>query len=236
MRCLPGCTHFDRYRSRMVERDAVKSISSRGVTGRFNSFNFSGYRRTSHIRKAGGASGYIPAHGGGIPIVERDVLIIDQGASGGDGSGVAGLVVLVTRGGVFGGDGKASRVVDHLEAVASVGAVDRNLIGGIDGRPYPGGGDVVSFRGVGGPGRGNDFAPYGGSVDFGELYHRYGLVTLFSTDADCNGCVSRFLHGEGECSGVLFHLEGEAAVGAGFHHVSRGGGGGDFRIRHPGSG
>ena len=104
---------------------------------------------------------------GGIPIVQSDVLIIDLRLGCTDGFGVAGLVVPVARGGVFGGDGEVSRVVDHLEAVASVGAVDRNLIGGIDGRPYPCGGDDVSLRGVGGPGRGNDFAFYGGSVGFG---------------------------------------------------------------------
>ena len=173
---------------------------------------------------------------GGIPIVESDVLILDRGASGGDGFGVAGLVVPVARSGVFGGDGEASRVVGDLEAVAAVGAVDRNLIGGIDGRPYPGRGDDVSLRGVGGPGRGDYFAPYGGSVEFGELYHRYGVVSLFGADADCNGCVSCFLHCEGECAGVLFHLEGETAVGAGFYHLFRGGGGGDFRIRHLDSG
>ena len=173
---------------------------------------------------------------GGIPIVESDVLILDCGPGCGDGFGVAGLVVPVARGGVFGGDGKASRMVGDLEAVAAVGGIDENLIVGIDGRPYPGGGDDAALRGVGGPGRGNHFAPYGGSVDFGELYRRYGVVSLFGADADCNGCVSCFLHCEGECAGVLFHLEGEAAVGAGFHHVFRGGGGGDFRVRHPGSG
>ena len=219
----------------MVERDAVKAISSRGVTGRFNSFNFSGYRRTSHIRKAGGASGYIPAHGGGIPIFKSDVLILDRGAFGGDGFGVAGLVVIITRRGVFGGDGEASRVARDFEAVAAVGA-DSDLLRRIDGRPYPCGWDDASLRGVGGFGGGDDFALYGGGVDFGELYHRDGVVTLFGIDADCNGCVSCFLHGEGECAGVLFHLEGESAVGAGFHHLFRGGGGGDFRIRHPGSG
>ena len=178
------------------------------------------------------------SHGnlGGIPIVQRNILPIDRGASGGDGFGVAGLVVLVNSGGVFGGDGEVSRVACDLEAVAAVGGVDRNLIGGIDGRPYPCGGDDASLRGVGGFGGGDDFAPYGGSVGFGELYHRDGVVTLFGADADCNGCVSRFLHGEGECAGVLFHLEAVTAVGAGFHHVFRGGGGGDFRIRHPGPG
>ena len=170
MRCPPGCTHFDRYRSRMVERDTVKSISSRGVTGRFNSFNFSGYRRTSNVLKAGGASGYIPAHGGCIPIVERDVLILDRGGSGGYGFGVAGLVVLVTRRRVFGGNGEASRVVDHLEAVAAVGA-DSDLLRGIDGRPYPGRGDDAALRGVGGPCGGDDFALYGGGVGFCGLYY-----------------------------------------------------------------
>ena len=174
MRCLPGCTYFDRYPSRMVERDAVKAISSRGVTGRFNSFNFSGYRRTINVLIAGGAGGYIPAHGGGIPIVERDVLILDRGAFGGDGFGVAGLVVLVARGGVFGGDGEASRVVGDLEAVAAVGGIDGNLTGGIDGRPYPGRGDNAALRGVGGPGRGDDFAPYGGGVGFCGLYYWRG--------------------------------------------------------------
>ena len=95
----------------MVERDAVKSISSRGVTGRFNSFNFSGYRRTINVLMAGGAGGYIPGHGGCIPIVESNVLILDRGAGGGDGFGVAGFVVLVARRGVFGGDGEASSPV-----------------------------------------------------------------------------------------------------------------------------
>ena len=161
MRCLSGCTHFERYRSRMVERDAVKSISSRSVTRRFNSFNFSGYRRTINVLIAGGAGGYIPAHGGGIPIVESDILILDRGPFGGDGFGVAGLVVLVARRGVFGGDGEASRVVDHLETVAAVGA-DSDLLRRIDGRPYPCGGDNAALRGVGGFGGGDDFAPYGG--------------------------------------------------------------------------
>ena len=53
------------------------------------------------------------SHGelGGIPIVESDVLILDRRAFGGDGFGVAGLVVLVTRRGVFSGDGEASPVI-----------------------------------------------------------------------------------------------------------------------------
>ena len=170
MRCLSGCTHFERYPSRMVERDAVKSISSRGVTGRFNSFNFSGYRCTINILIAGGAGGYIPAHGGCIPIVERDVLILDRGGSGGYGFGVAGLVVPVARGGVFGGDGEVSRVVGDLEAVAPVGA-DIHFLRRIDGRPYPGRGDNAAFCGVGGFGRGNYFALYGGGVGFWGLYY-----------------------------------------------------------------
>ena len=111
---------------------------------------------------------------GGISIVERDILILDQGAFGGDGFGAAGLVVPVARGGVFGGDGEASRVARDLEAVAAVGAVDRNLIGGIDGRPYPGGGDDAPLRGVGGPCRGNYFALYGGGVGFCGLYYWRG--------------------------------------------------------------
>ena len=110
---------------------------------------------------------------GGIPIVERDILILDRGAFGGDGFGGARFVFTV-RGGVFGGDGEASRVVDHLEAVAAVGAVDRNLIGGIDGRPYPGRGDNASLCGVGGFGRGDDFALYGGGVSFCGLYYWRG--------------------------------------------------------------
>ena len=39
-----------------------------------------------------------------------------------DTFGVAGLVVLVTRRGVFGGDGEASRVARDFEGVATVGA------------------------------------------------------------------------------------------------------------------
>ena len=105
---------------------------------------------------------------GGIPIVESDVLILDRGAFGGDGFGVAGLVVLITRRRVFGADGKASRVARDLETVAPVGAVDRNLIGGIDGRPYPCRGNNATLCGVGGPGRGDDFALYGGGVGFGR--------------------------------------------------------------------
>ena len=114
----------------MVERDAVKAISSRGVTGRFNSFNFSGYRRTSNVLIAGGAGGYIPAHGSCMPIVESDILILDRGAFGGDGFGGARLLVITVRRGVFGGDGKASRVARDLEAVAAVGA-DSDLLCGI---------------------------------------------------------------------------------------------------------
>ena len=58
---------------------------------------------------------------GSIPIVKSDVLILDRGAGGGDGFGGARFVFTV-RGGVFGGDSKASRVVGDLEAVAPVGA------------------------------------------------------------------------------------------------------------------
>ena len=110
---------------------------------------------------------------GGISIVESDVLILDRGAFGCDGFGGARFVFTV-RCGVFGGDGEASRVVDHLEAVAAVGAVDRNLIGGIDGRPYPGRGDNASLCGVGGFGWGDDFALYGGGVGFCGLYYWRG--------------------------------------------------------------
>ena len=110
---------------------------------------------------------------GGISILESDVLILDRGIFSGDGFGGARFVFTV-RGGVFGGDGEASRVVGDLEAVAAVGAVDRNLIGGIDGRPYPGGGDNAALRGVGGPGRGNYFALYGGGVGFRGLYYWRG--------------------------------------------------------------
>ena len=173
MRCLSGCTHFERYPSRMVERDAVKSISSRGVTGRFNSFNFSGYRCTINILIAGGAGGYIPAHGGCIPIVERDVLILDRGGSGGYGFGVAGLVVPVARGGVFGGDGEASRVARDWEGITAVGA-DSNPLRRIDGRPYPRRGNDAALRGVGGPCGGDDFALYGGGVGFCGLYYWRG--------------------------------------------------------------
>ena len=49
---------------------------------------------------------------GGIPIVERDVLIIDFRPGCTDGFGVAVLVVIITRRRVFGGDGEASRAVD----------------------------------------------------------------------------------------------------------------------------
>ena len=66
---------------------------------------------------------------GGIPIVERDILILDRGAFGGDGFGGARFVFTV-RGGVFGGDGEASRVARDLEAVAAVGA-DSDLLRGI---------------------------------------------------------------------------------------------------------
>ena len=113
---------------------------------------------------------------GGISIVERDILILDRGAFGGDGFGGAGLVVPVARGGVvvFGGDGEASRVVGDLKAVAAVGAVDRNLIGGIDGRPYPGRGDNAALCGIGGPCRGDYFALYGGGVGFRGLYYWRG--------------------------------------------------------------
>ena len=57
-----------------------------------------------------------------MPIVESDVLIIDRGASGGDGFGGARLLVVTVRRRVFGGDGEASRVARDLEAVAPVGA------------------------------------------------------------------------------------------------------------------
>ena len=100
---------------------------------------------------------------GGIPIVQRNVLPIDRGAFGGDGSGGAGLVVLVTHRRVFGGDGEASRVARDLEAVAAVGA-DSDLLRRIDGRPHPRRGDDAAFCGIGGFGRGDDFAAYGGGV------------------------------------------------------------------------
>ena len=99
---------------------------------------------------------------GGMPIVQRNVLPIDRGAGGTDGSGGAGLVVTVRRG-IFGGDGEASRVARDLEAVTAVGA-DSDLLRRIDGRPYPGGWYDASLCGVGGFGGGDDLAPYGGGV------------------------------------------------------------------------
>ena len=66
---------------------------------------------------------------GGMPIVQRNVLPIDRGAGGTDGSGGAGLVVTVRRG-IFGGDGEASRVARDLEAVTAVGA-DSDFLCGI---------------------------------------------------------------------------------------------------------
>ena len=104
---------------------------------------------------------------GGMPIVQRNILPADRGPGRTDGFGVAGLVVFVTRRRVVGGDGKASRVARDLEAVTAVGA-DSDLLRGIDGRPYAGGGDDTALRGVGGPGRGDDFAAYGGGVGFGR--------------------------------------------------------------------
>ena len=64
------------------------------------------------------------SHGdrGGMPIVQRNILPADRGAGRTDGFGVAGLVVLVARRRVFGGDGEAARVARDLEAVATVGA------------------------------------------------------------------------------------------------------------------
>ena len=104
---------------------------------------------------------------GGIPIVESDILILDRGAGCSDGFGGARLLVITVRRGVFGGDGEASRVARDLEAVAAVGAVDRNFIGGIDGRPHPRRGDNAALCGIGGTGWGDDFAAYGGGVGRG---------------------------------------------------------------------
>ena len=103
---------------------------------------------------------------GGIPIVESDILILDRGPGRTDGFGVAGLVVLVARSGVFGGDDKASRVARDLEAVAAVGA-DSDFLCGIDGRPHPRRGDDAALCGIGGPCGGDDFAAYGGGVGRG---------------------------------------------------------------------
>ena len=56
------------------------------------------------------AKSYLCGQRIGIPIFKSNVLILDRGAGCTDGFWVAGLVVLVARRGVFGGDGKASRV------------------------------------------------------------------------------------------------------------------------------
>ena len=111
------------------------------------------------------------SHGelGGIPIVESDVLILDRRAFGGDGFGVAGLVVLVARGGVVGGDGEASRVARDFKAVAAVGA-DIDFLRRIDGRPHPRRGDHAAFCRVGGFGRGDYLAFYDGCVGFWGAY------------------------------------------------------------------
>ena len=89
-------------------------------------------------------------------------------AFGGDGFELASLVVLITRCGVFGGDGKASRVTRNFEAVAAVGA-DSDLLRGIDIRPYPSRGNDAALCGVSCFGRGDDFALYSGCVGFGGL-------------------------------------------------------------------
>ena len=127
------------------------------VRGNDNRYTVSDYgRRTGRIK------GYLHGYLGGIPIVERDVLILDRGSGGGDGFGGARFVVTVRRR-VVGGDGEASRVARDLEAVTAVGA-NLDLLRRIDGRPYAGGGNDAALRGVGGPGRGDDFAAYGGGV------------------------------------------------------------------------
>ena len=105
--------------------------------------------------------------GGGMPILESDILILDRGPGGGDGFGGARLLVITVRRGVFGGDGEASRVARDLEAVAAVGA-DSDLLRRIDGRPHPRRGDDAALCGVSGFGRGNDLAAYGGRVGGGR--------------------------------------------------------------------
>ena len=128
--------------------------------GNDNPYTAAPGRRSAAWRRA-----KVYSHGelGGIPILESDVLILDCGAGRTDGFGVAGLVVPVTCGGVFGGDGKASRVARDLEAVAAVGA-DSDFLCGIDGRPYPGRGNDAALRGVGGFGWGDYGTLYGGGV------------------------------------------------------------------------
>ena len=105
---------------------------------------------------------YLYGYLGSIPIIESNVLIIDLRPSCVDGFSGARCVFAV-GGSVFGGDGKASRVTRDFEGVAAVGA-DIDFLRRIDGRPYPGRGDDAAFRGVGGFGGGDDFAPYGGGV------------------------------------------------------------------------
>ena len=152
----------------MIDGDTVRPSSLRGVTAGFNPFDFNNYRRADH-GIADACSCYSndrSSYRGGIPILESDVLILDRGVGCTDGSGVAGLVVLVARGGVFSGDGKASRVARDLEAVTAV-CGDSDFLRRIDGRPYPRRGNDAALCGVGGTGRGNDLAPHGGGVGGG---------------------------------------------------------------------
>ena len=102
---------------------------------------------------------------GGMPIFESDVMILDRGAFGGDGFGGTCFVFTVC-GGVFGGDGEASRVAHDFEAVATVGA-NSDLLCGISGGPHSRGGDDSTLGWVGGFSRGDYLALYGRGVFFG---------------------------------------------------------------------
>ena len=97
-----------------------------------------------------------------MSIAQRDILRMGRRGCR-DALGSAGLVVTVGRG-VVGGDGEGARVARDFEAIAAVGGIDAHLLRGIGGGPYLRGGDDATLGGVGGTGRGDDFAGYGCGV------------------------------------------------------------------------
>ena len=161
----------DSKRSGMVERDAVAPIvtpnGARSSTGHFKTTAFDGNndRRVvpvdNHAGRGWGIA-YLPAQGGGIAILQRDILRVGRRGCR-DALGSASLVVAVARG-VVGGDGEGARVARDFEAIAAVGGIDAHLLRGIGGGPYLRGGDDATLGGVGGAGRGDDGALHGGGV------------------------------------------------------------------------
>ena len=154
----------------MVERDAVTPRvtpnGARSSTGHFKATTFDGNNDRRAVSKGNRRTRwpieYLPAQGDGIAILQRDILRMGR-CGRGDGLGSAGFVVTVGRG-VVGGDGEGARVLDDFEAVAAVGGIDAHLLRGIGGGPYLRGGDDGALGRVGGAGRGDDLAGYGGGV------------------------------------------------------------------------